>query len=535
MPGFCGFRRTYSHKVHKDTKEMFAKNAETTAHTNRALFLSRCVTQIPSSFPELMNSGRFGIILLALVAVVVIAAFLIRRRNSSEWGFKDVLKNPQFWDGAAKAGEEFEAAKREALGWSDEKVAAVTKHFIFEVPSGREAGVEGRVLQALGARTHPTVIEVLRDASARERLIKVTSEGLFPEAPFNRACELLGDAPPTDAVEVLRPFLEEMSTGIRKEAVLAITKTGADTIVPDVKKAFGDTDEYVRSYALIGLEYSLNREALSERVCDELFPEVIRLLREDKNADKAADILYRLDEGRALQFFLADEVFRADSPILHVAVQVLADAKVSVPRERIHALIASLERGQLEYPRTRALAEALRLLGQQGREEDRNFLQARTEHSDKSVREGAAAGMLAAYGVEGADKRIWEKESNSGYDSLSRLEKLYQGVFECDGEINNGGLSQYFVNSSGDHWRDAVAGFKEMRFTERLKILEEAIAMFGNAGPATDRRERQEQLSRIHRRKETAFDELDTRYYKCPESVRVFAARFAIEHAESFK
>jgi HEAT repeat protein len=482
-----------------------------------------------------MNSGRFGIILLVVVAALIVAALVIRRRVSSEWGFKDVVKNPKFWDWAAEAGEEIEAAKREALGWSDEKVASVTKHYIFEVSSSRDASRERRILQGLGARTHRTVIDVLRDVRRHKRLVKPTGEDVLPEAPFNRACDLLGDAPPAEAVEVLAPFLNDPSDDIRKDAALAISKTGADTIVPLVKKAFGDNDEYVRSYALMGLEYSLDRAALGERARTELFPEVLSLIREDKNADDAAEMLYRLDGEKASEFLLSDEVFRTESPILHCALEVLADAKVAVSWERLRDLIASLERTEMDYPRTYALAEALRLLGQHRRAEDRDFLRARTDHSDKRVKEGAAAGLLNSHGLEEWDKRIWEVDSNSGYASLSRPQKICRAVFECDGEINNGGLSQYFVNSSGDNWREALDGLKEMGFKERLKILEEAIAVFGKEGPSINRLERQEQLSQVHRRNEGAFNELDTRYYKCSESVKVFATRFAIANAESFK
>ena len=340
---------------------------------------------------RILQSGIFWLILLAAAVVIVV---VIRKRSSSGWGFKDVVKNPRYWQQAAEAQEQMDAAVREAHGWTDEKVASMTKHYLFEVTSTSDAWAEARVLEGLGERPHRTVMALLRDPSSYPRLVKPTGEDILPEAPFNRACELLGDSPPSEAVEVLTPFLSNASKEIRKDAALAIAKTGADAIGPLIRKAFSDDDEYVRSYALMGLQFSLNRSGLSENVRKELFSDVQALLRKARNANDAAEILYRLDSEQARGFFLSEEVFTADSSILHHVLEVLANAKVSVPRPRLHGLIADLERKEMAYPSTYALGEALRLLGQHQVGEDRDILHARTSHSDEQVAQGASAGLF---------------------------------------------------------------------------------------------------------------------------------------------
>ncbi len=105
----------------------------------------------------------------------------------------------------------------------------------------------------------------------------------------------------------------------------------------------------------------------------------------------------------------------------------------------------------------------------------------------------------------------------------------------CDGEINNGGLAQYFVNPSGNRWRDAIAGFEAMGFKERLLVLKEAIALFGKNGPSTERDIRQEQLSKLYQKDDSIFDALDSRYYKSSEIVQVLANQYVLDHAESFR
>ncbi len=300
----------------------------------------------------------------------------MRGRRRSEWGFKDIVKDPGYLDRATRAQEKVDAAAQAAKNWNDEKVASLTRHFVLEAPSSREAWRDARILRELGVRTHPAVLGLLRDASLYDRLVKPTGKDILPEAPFNRACDLLGDAPPSEAVEPLAPFLKDPSEEIRKDAALAIARTGAPTISAFVRQALADLDEYVRSYALMGLGFALKRSALAANVRDELFPDVAALLKEHKNADKAPDILFQLNANAAKEFFLSPEVFTADSPILREVLETLADARVPAPRELLLELIAHLEAGEVKYPRIYALGEALRLLGQQQREEDRDFLRA---------------------------------------------------------------------------------------------------------------------------------------------------------------
>ncbi|MFC1601206.1 DUF4375 domain-containing protein [Candidatus Sumerlaeota bacterium] len=483
---------------------------------------------------DLLHSPIVWSIVAAVAVVVVIA--IIRRHVRPEWGFRDLVKNPEHWGRVSEARQKIDSAGRDANNWSDKKVASFTKQFVLEATTSGEAWVESRILKKLDARTHPAVFALLRDPGLYAKLVKPTGKDFLPEAPFNRACDLLGDTPPPEAVEALAPFLDDQSLEIRKDAALLIAKTGAPSITSHLRKAFADPEERVRSYALIGLEFPLSRSGLAGEAAEALYPEVLALLEAGRNADDmAVDILFLLDGERSKEYFLSESVFTADSPILHQVLKTLANARIPVPRERLLKLVAAIEAKELEYPRTYALAEALRLLGQLRQDADRELLRARTTHPDEEVAKGAAAGLLSSYGLEEFEQQIWEAEERSGFESLSEHQRFYRAVSMCDGEINNGGLAQYFVNSSGDQWREAVAGFQAMGFKERLRVLKEATALFGNDGPATDRDRRQEQLSRLYRRNDSIFDELDARYFDSSEVVAVHCNQFVLANPESFR
>ena len=104
-----------------------------------------------------------------------------------------------------------------------------------------------------------------------------------------------------------------------------------------------------------------------------------------------------------------------------------------------------------------------------------------------------------------------------------------------DGQVNNGGLSQYFFNSSGDHWPEALAGLQAMDFVERLAVLREAVAKFGKNGPSQDRNRRQEQLAKLERKSDDVFGSLDGRYYKSAEVIEVLANQYVLKNADAFK
>jgi hypothetical protein len=109
-----------------------------------------------------MSGIQSPLILIIVVGlVIIIAVALVRNREDSEWGFKDVVKNPAYWDSSSQAQQEADEATAAAKTWSADEVASATRHFIFEVSSSREAWVEARILRELDERTHPAIFEKL--------------------------------------------------------------------------------------------------------------------------------------------------------------------------------------------------------------------------------------------------------------------------------------------------------------------------------------------------------------------------------------
>jgi HEAT repeat protein len=461
---------------------------------------------------------------------------IVRRTTGSQsWGFLDLVKNPHLWNEMSDGQEEVEKDIRAAQTWNTGKVTRAVRHFIFDVETGSDAWGERKVLDSLKLKVHPALLEILQDSSVRSKLTVPTGTYLAPEAPLNRLCDLLGENPPAAAGELLIPFLENSSPEIRKDVALSLGSIGTPLMVPHVRKALLDGNEYVRSHALMGLERAVRGSRLDDRCKRDLLDDVQRLVAEGKNADHAVGLFLELDPKRASAFYLSPTIFTPSSKSLHEALKALAERKIPVPRDRVLALIKELEGSPLEYPQSYAVREALRLLGQNRQTEDREFLEARTKHDVKEVAIGAAIGLLALHGLEDFQQKLEEKEGAAGFSALSVPQQYFSAVLLLDGEVNNGGHSQYFINSSGDEWQKALAGLEAMGFTGRLAIFREAIGKFGGTGPSTVRANRQDQLAKLARKDDTLFDALDERYYQSTEVIEAITARYVITHAEAFK
>lgn len=96
------------------------------------------------------------------------------------------------------------------------------------------------------------------------------------------------------------------------------------------------------------------------------------------------------------------------------------------------------------------------------------------------------------------------------YESdLTRFSVEQRYVFACHwylAEVRNGGHEQFFDNSTGIVWRDAVAGFHAMGLTEVADVIVEAGRRMGGT-PSMKREERQAVLKRM----KPDFQDLDAR------------------------
>lgn len=95
-------------------------------------------------------------------------------------------------------------------------------------------------------------------------------------------------------------------------------------------------------------------------------------------------------------------------------------------------------------------------------------------------------------------------------------------------EVCNGGHDQFFYNSTGIVWKDALMGLKEIGAQKYVKILEAAVERMGG-NPAFDREERWKQMDEL----QPDFEDLDDDFYE-DDNLAEIVMKYIKEHAQDF-
>lgn len=463
--------------------------------------------------------GIGGLILLTVVAAVIATRI---KKQKDKLGFREFVKQPELFDEYVAEMEGEELAENEFASWGEDEISEQINRYVSGADDSR--GLRS-ALQSLTPKTHAPLIGILNKGRVKRKRLDA--------AAIERLCELFDGTIPVEAISLLEPYLTHESDRIRKECVLAVAESGRAEALPAMKRALKDEDEFVRSYALIGLGRAIQANRLASEVVDGILPDLEELVRKDQNGDKAPALLAQLDPKRATQFFLSAELFDADKRQLYNVLRVINAFDLEVSRDQILSLIQELRTREMDFPNDYAFGESLALLGRFKVAEDEVELQKYSEHPNEEVAEGAARGIVAANDLGDFRNRIWEKEEAG--QPLTTEQQHYKAVLILDAEVNNGGHSQYFFNSSGDQWQSALEGLKAMGFKERLSVFEDVLKLFGEDGLTVDRSKRSGQLADVYTEHEESFDELDGRYYQSEENVEVMMMRYVVRNAEAFK
>jgi hypothetical protein len=114
-----------------------------------------------------------------------------------------------------------------------------------------------------------------------------------------------------------------------------------------------------------------------------------------------------------------------------------------------------------------------------------------------------------------------EKVYEEDLKKFSREQRYVFAILWHAAEVNNGGHEQFYANSTGVVWRDALAGYKAIGLNEAAAILEQSAEIMGG-NPSLDRATRETQLGR-----NLDFEMVDQRFFKLQETTNFDKALLA--------
>lgn len=386
-------------------------------------------------------------------------------------------------------------------------------------------------LEEIGELAVPALIKALDDP--RTATVRFEERGYFPggNSPFERITKLLDPFAPVEAVRPLEKFLQHEDSHFRKEAALALGNIGAPACVPPMLRALADTDQYVRTYAMMGINRAITADRGTPEFLDAVFSALTELLSRDEDA---AQLLLKIDPDRAVPILLSPEHFTTENKRLHDILRALNRGGHKVPHNLLLPLLATQKPLINAFPHYRIYNEALIAYAKNPDAATEAALRAELQSPNQSVQLAAAEALAILAGVGKANTFVFEAVARRGFDKLTTPQQHYYAVLMYDTEVNNGGHSQYFVNSSGEHWKEAIAGLKAIGAPSRAAILQEAGALFGPEGPAVDSNTRLRQLNAMTQQQEESLSALESRYDPNAENIEILLSLFATSHREHF-
>ncbi len=120
-------------------------------------------------------------------------------------------------------------------------------------------------------------------------------------------------------------------------------------------------------------------------------------------------------------------------------------------------------------------------------------------------------------------------------DAIEKLNKYERVIFitqTLEQEVNNGGFSQFFYNSSGDFSNELLDAFTQIGAAKTATICKKAISVFNGKIPL-DRTEREELLDNM--KIETILDKCDDDFYAYEDDLERLNYEYIIKHRDYFK
>lgn len=475
---------------------------------------------------------KLFLVTIALLAVTTVGFVLYRtmfRRSETVFGFMDYVRNPTM---AFSLKDEFEMR--------DAEVAALAKrspHRLVEMllQEPDQFGTPTRAICEAGPQVVPALLAAINDPRFREPPpIDTSGVGRLPIAGVLSCLEEL--APPEAGPAVL-PLVTDDNKNIRKEVALLLGSMATDDAAPSLCRLLDDEDDYVRSYAMLGILRALKAERGSETfrrlTFDAMAPLVYR--RAVSGYDQAPECLLRLDKARAVSFLTSSKRLGANQQNLHEVLRALRLAGVKVAETDLLKILADWKEKAAEYPGYRVVGQTLMMLATVDPSKSIDVIDPWLTHPSDEIREEATAAKVLAMGVENPIGFAWDRLETVGWEGLTDPQRHVVAVKMMIAEVENGGFFQYFLNSSGDQWRDAADGLIAIGATGDKDLFDQALKLFGTDPPSEDSDERHEQVSEIAKLEEYPFSFVEGPFYEDKDNREVLLLIYILNNADDFR
>ena len=478
---------------------------------------------------------KYVFVSVAILVVSLLVTFVAYRLrefpNQDRGGFRDWVKNPDYKQVAADY-----FAARDSLEVPDDISTDEIQQMVDRLFVQEDEDFNLDQLRLVGTKAVPMLIAALEDPKTRSAKFNDGGHVLDAKSPFERMVDLLEPLGPAEAAVSVAKYIDHEDDHFRKYAAITLGNIGTAECIAPMLKALDDDDDSVRTFAMMGVQRGMKAKRCTKEFLDAMFPALTRLLNRDDSSVSgvAPELLLAIDKDRASTVLLSPEYFCVENREVHHIIHALNATGHKVPHKMLLPFLERIKPMASTYPHGYHYSEALIAYAHNPDELAEKIFRTELKSPDAGIQEAAATALAVLAGVTNARQVVYEALESQGFEHLSTPQQHYYAVLIYDAEVNNGGHSQYFVNSSGSRWKTALDGLKAIGAEKRAEILQKASALFGSSGPSTDHEKRHQQIASFTAQQDELLDKLDRGYYSCDEPIETLLAQYALENKEHF-
>jgi hypothetical protein len=474
-------------------------------------------------------------LVLALIGAILLYMPSARARTQSS-GFREVLK-----DGRKRA-ELSERMNPHGLDkLNDSEVRELVEAYVKTQHQSREYWQ----VRELKARAIPYLIDVLKRP---ESFVKPPPKRISDEAPAERALAMLWPNPPDSVIPLLLPRVASHESWERRVAARHLAATGHASATPAVIRLLADDDDWVRSAAVMGLLVAIDAKRAASDLTMAAFEPLKPLVTKKEKAmtgQDAAKLLLRIGRARAIEFLGSSAVISVTNPHLDRVLETLTKEGVRVPAERLLPMFeATFERN---YQKDMACGEALKNLALQKHPATENLVENALSESPRpdaaklpnylqtqfERRKSAAQALCILNDISDPIETAFSNEEKVGFEKLPVPQQRVILVTHLDGQVGNGGFSQYFFNTDDDP-AQVIAALEDIGLSECARAFRGAASVFGKAGPSRNTETRHNQLEKLTANQDQVLATADQQWYAAHKDFGTSIYLYALKHKKDF-
>lgn len=450
-------------------------------------------------------------------------------------GFKDYITNWKYRREAGKRLERFHNLKP-----PDNPSPRHIRKLVRRLLDPDRSDFALKELGMIGAAAVPALWEALED----DRFARRTKPERFSHIdPLNAVVGLLARHEPDSLLAFLEKLVDSGVHDAQKISGTHAAGTGLVRALPIVKRCLEHENGYVRCGVLHGVQTAIERGRIEPGFQDAMYELLLAQCDQQWpiSGNDSPRVLILLDRDRAETDLARPGLLSSDNPNLRdlltacrVADLPLQPAPIeAIYRDALRQVHASEGRA---YPHDSIAAEALLLLAGIAPPSDvMTCIRKAVSQDNERLQEAAAHASAKLSGVEDAAGFAVSRREEIGYSGLTDAQRVVYCAFLFDAEVCNGGLMQFFGNSSGDHARDTLEALERLEQPEAVHALKKAMEAIGPAAEVQDREARLRAFRGRYESLQDVFGPLEGGYWKKSAGLRASLNLFAAKHAADFR